>query len=1155
MKGKTYTYKNKIISVYLLIGWGLIACSCSTGPEEKPGPASEAYRQAVSDFYLGLAAIQSDQAIFAVQKMQEVAEQYPREAAVWANLAVFSVRLGNFELATEHIQKALDLVPDNADIHFLAGILESRRGNMEQALEYMKTAAELNPSNPQILYALADELERQDSETNREEITRLFRSILEKEPDNLAVLLEMVRTSAKWEDRELLNTAMQALKQESEHWPDPTRNNLRDLEQKIEEEQIDNITFELAYLRNSLNELPEFQYDLNQVQLPPNQIGFLITGFYWLPQPATAVEPADTEMSFTGHQLADQTYDLVLPVSLIDGETDRWLGLKEGEIYLENQRIGSFPAASSDDIYTPAHISTLDYNYDFRNDLALAGSGGFALYEMQVDTTFTNITSNLQLPPSVINGSYRGVWSCDIDSDGDLDIVLSPVSGAMNVLRNNGDGTFAPWDIFSHIPSSVQFLWADFDGDGDSDPFFLAIDGSISLLRNERSGVFIADTTFPSQGNAVDMEIADIDSDGTFDLIAWSDEGILKHSFSQSTQEWTTDTVISLTEASELLSPGQGILHIADLDNNGAGDLLVSGPEGSRFWLSDDSLSFSGEMQVLETSVTGFADLNDDSRLDGIGLIDSRPAALINASENGYQARIIRPEASGPLGDRRINSFGIGGELEARSGLLYQKLPISRPWVHVGLGNYEEADMLRIIWPNGSTQAEFAELGYGSRIMNEQMLKGSCPWVFTYNGEEMEFVTDFLWRTALGLKINAQGDASAIHSIDWIKIEGDQLQPKDGYYEVRITADLWETHFFDQVSLMVVDHPEDTEVMVDERFVLPAPEHKLYPVAPLRPVEKALDQDRNDVTQVVKEKDGTYVDSFELTAYQGLAEEHYVEIHLGEDLPRDEPVYLVTHGWVYPTDTSINVAISQTGMSPPHGISVQVPDGSGGWKTVRDDIGFPAGKTKTVMIDLSDLTPGTVPDKVRLSTNMEIYWDQIAWAVGRPDTEIQTRELTADLAELRYRGYSKVGRESRLAPEMPDYGVIAGTVPKWIDLIGHYTRFGDVRELVEEIDDRYVIMNAGDELVFRFSAPAPPPEGWRRDFVLIGDGWVKDGDYNTGFSKTVLPLPYHGLEDYSKAPGRLEDDPVYQKHPEDWVDYHTRYVTPHTFRTALRFED
>ena len=68
------------------------------------------------------------------------------------------------------------------------------------------------------------------------------------------------------------------------------------------------------------------------------------------------------------------------------------------------------------------------------------------------------------------------------------------------------------------------------------------------------------------------------------------------------------------------------------------------------------------------------------------------------------------------------------------------------------------------------------------------------------------------------------------------------------------------------------------------------------------------------------------------------------------------------------------------------------------------------------------------------------------------------------------------------------------------------------------VDDRYVIMNAGDELQLSFRAPAPPATGWTRDFVLVGDGWEKDGDYNTTFSKTVQPLPRHDRPDYESYP-------------------------------------
>ena len=103
-----------------------------------------------------------------------------------------------------------------------------------------------------------------------------------------------------------------------------------------------------------------------------------------------------------------------------------------------------------------------------------------------------------------------------------------------------------------------------------------------------------------------------------------------------------------------------------------------------------------------------------------------------------------------------------------------------------------------------------------------------------------------------------------------------------------------------------------------------------------------------------------------------------------------------------------------------------------------------------------------------------------------------------------------------------------------------------MRELLQTVDDRYMIMNAGDELRLAFPEAPPPPQGFVRDFVLVGDGWVKDGDYNTVASRTVLPLPTHRSPRYVPGTGRLEDDPVYRRHRE------RLRALPHALRVARR---
>jgi hypothetical protein len=135
---------------------------------------------------------------------------------------------------------------------------------------------------------------------------------------------------------------------------------------------------------------------------------------------------------------------------------------------------------------------------------------------------------------------------------------------------------------------------------------------------------------------------------------------------------------------------------------------------------------------------------------------------------------------------------------------------------------------------------------------------------------------------------------------------------------------------------------------------------------------------------------------------------------------------------------------------------------------------------------------------------------------------------------------------------LPDYDRVVSTRQVWRDLIGYHTRFGDVRELLERVDDRYAILTAGDELTLRFAVPPGPPAGWKRDFIWVSDGWVKDGDLNTRFGKTVLPLPAHDLANYTAPPTRLEDDPVFRRHRKDWDVFHTRYVTPDGYERGLR---
>jgi hypothetical protein len=698
-----------------------------------------------------------------------------------------------------------------------------------------------------------------------------------------------------------------------------------------------------------------------------------------------------------------------------------------------------------------------------------------------------------------------------------------------------------------NIPAVRAFAWADLDQDADPDAMFVDGEGTLQVFTNRQAGVFAAAPSTNVTG-LVAATLTDLDSDGIIDIATLDAKGVVRK-VSWTNAAWAV-TEIATWPGFTGARAGTGRLLAADLDNNAALDLIASAPNASHVWLAAEDHRLESLPLGSEAQIFSAVDRNGDGRLDLAAVAMGRPAWLMaGGGTNAYHWKLVRPRAQATAGDQRINSFGVGGEISVRSGLTVQTQVMTGTPVHFGLGSRTGIDVARIVWPNGIAQAEFGA-AVDDVIVAEQRLKGSCPWVFAWDGTEMGFVTDFLWRSPLGLRINAQDTAGVTQTEDWVRIAGDQLEPRDGSYDVRITAELWETHFFDHVSLLVVDHPADTEMFVDERF-LPSAPPALTPRAMrvLGPVTNARDGHGREVTEAIDRRDGKYLATFARGQYQGIAEEHLVEFSLGSHVNADR-LTLIANGWIYPTDSSINVAIGQGGVVKPGGLMLEAMNGHGRWVIVDRDLGFPAGKNKTMLIDLSAVKHA---QRLRLRTNLEIYWDSLTLA-QEVNAPLKIQRLDVSEADLRYRGYSHTTSLRGEAPETPDYDRKVSVSQRWRDLEGYHTRFGNVNALLSGVDDRYVIMNAGDEMRLRFPEQPVPQSGWRRDFVLIGDGWEKDGDYNTGFSQTVLPLPSHDRPAYGEAhtSGKLEDDPVYQRHRADWEEYHTRWVTPSAFVRGLR---
>jgi len=1151
----------------------MIGCPRRNQATGLPQSGTPAYQQVVSAFYTGVLALQvgtsANAGQIAANSLLAATRLAPKEPATWADLGLFRLQNNDLASARYDLDVAHSLAANNGQIEALRGQLEIQQNNIPAAIDHFRKAVQLDPNNIQTRYVLATALEQQPG--SGAEIEDDLEKILQIRPDNLAARAELALAAAQNGDGARLRQALDALQPYSARWPETARSAYAAARKAAAGPDPRAAAGQILILRNVLLPIPGFKASADVLKSP-----IILDRFLVLKVPPLTPAPPDTGLSFSEQPIPNAAGNPAVARSVVlhpelptylagefrltpvpesppsvllaDGRQVRLLTPDGKTLSLP------FPGGPSATPPTPEGVLPLDMAYSFREDLALAGAGGVRLYDQSEKGSFTDVTARSKLPAAVLDAAYTGAWAVDIESDGDLDIVLAAVHGPPVVLRNNGDGTFIAIDPFPGVTNVRAFAWADLDGDGVPDAALLDDQGRLTVFRNERSGHFRALPLPPNLGKLTALSVTDADPNGVLDLaVLRADGDILRIAHRPDGSGWDTSEIARWQQAP---SDGSARLLWADLDNNGSLDLIATGSSGSQIWLSDGKGSLQPLAAPLNARAISVILPSDNGRLDLIGLSAAgQPVRLINSGTKPYHWQDLQPRAAyvAPhelVGDDRINSFGVGGEMETRAGLLYQKQPITGPVVHFGLGTYAQLDALRIVWPNGSPRAEFGWKG-DQRIVAEQRLNGSCPWLFAFNGTKMELITDCIWKSPLGLKINAQSTAGVSQTQDWVKVRGDQLAARQGFYDLSITAELWETHYFDYLALMTVDHPVGTDIYVDERFAVPPPPLALYATTPARPFARATDDLGNDVTDIVRAVDGRYLDTFGRGEYQGITRDHYVEVELGPDVPKTGPLWLVAKGWIHPTDSSINVAISQGHHDLPQGLSLEVPDGKGGWVVARRGLGFPAGKVKTILLDLTGIFRTGAPRRLRLRTNLEIYWDFLGWAAGLPKTPLKMQRIAPAVADLRYRGFSVTHQPSRSAPEWPDYDHLCSKSPQWLDLEGYYTRYGDVRPLVKQIDDRYVIMNAGDELYLRFPAPPPPPAGWTRDFVMIGDGWEKDGNLNTTFSSTVLPLPTHSVSTYDTPPGRLEDDPVYRRHVQDWRDYQTRYVTSQPFHDAM----
>ena len=581
-----------------------------------------------------------------------------------------------------------------------------------------------------------------------------------------------------------------------------------------------------------------------------------------------------------------------------------------------------------------------------------------------------------------------------------------------------------------------------------------------------------------------------------------------------------------------------------DYDNDGVLDLLtlregglaLARNVGGGRWT--DATEASGLAGVTPGTASAFqamalGDLDNDGDTD-IAIRTSAGALRLLRNAGGTRNASLRVRLSA----RVSNRSAVGTKVEVRAGSLRQVLESSSSSPAVapsdtvlGLGARGSADVVRLLWPSGILQAETAIApAPGTRelaIAELDRKPSSCPYLFTWNGRRFEFITDFMGGGEMG-GWAGPGQWNQPDPDEYVRIRGDQLQAREGRYEVRVTNELEEALFVDRLQLVAVDHPADVDVYPNEGLRSPprAP-FRLFAVRDRRPPSRAVDEHGHDMLERLAAVDRRYPDDFARLPIRGYAVPHVLELDLG---PASDRAVLLLTGWTDYAFSSDNVAATQGGttMTPP---SLQVKDAAGAWRTVIEDVGFPVGRPQTIAVDLAGKFL-SASREVRIVTSMRIYWDQVQVASPARETPVLTR-MTPATADLHWRGFSAESSPDGREPFGYDYDQVSAHSP-WKVPAGRYTREGDVRTLIDAVDDMFAISRPGDELAVSFDArtAAAPPRGWTRTFLLYAHGYSKEMNPRSATPDTVAPLPframtrypYDGAERFPWTPARVRYD-------------------------------
>ncbi|MEO8071876.1 MAG: FG-GAP-like repeat-containing protein, partial [Acidobacteriota bacterium] len=1044
--------------LFVCLGGTLYISTAQTENKISPANRENAYRAN----NVGVAYLEQFDYAKAAESFRQALKIDPKLKLANVNLAIALFNQQDMDAALQAAKNAAEIAPEYPQTSYILGLIARNQNRAEDAVASFEKVLKIDPNDVGANVNLGQIYIQQ---RNYAEAETFFRKAVAAEPYNSTAIYNLatvlLRSDARDEGKHLM-ARFQDLRQSGA----ATSIGQNYLEQGRYAEAVASTGAESGLVDRTA---PPVVFQNVDVNLPSADVNS---------KNNSAEIPAQAAALFDYDNNGD--LDLVK----IDGEPAQIHLYKNGKNkYLDVTK-------TAGDLSKPLNLRGYgvvagDFDNDTFPDLLVFGKGQTTLFRNDGKGGFENVTAKAKIPASSII-SISGAF-LDADHDGDLDIFLGGYaddkhnSAANRLLRNNGDGTFT--DISEqakiNVPSrAVAVVPTDYDNRRDIDLLVLNRGGKPNLFRNLRDGSFkdvAAEVGLNQSDDWISAAAGDFNKDTYTDFFFGRGDGRGVFAISDGRGQFTLKDA---PEGTENAASAQFL----DYDNDGLLDLIVNTDQGFAVarnlgdgWAKAVSSAFKIKPDAENALINSRQILSGDIDLDGdVDLLAFAKNGALKFIQNvGGDAN---NSESVRLKGRVSNRTGIGAKVDMRAGSLAQKLetyaasPMPAPSeVIFGLGKREKSDAVRVIWTSGVVQSEIKSAAEAKQtaknfeVINIEELDrkpSSCPYLYTWNGEKFEFITDFLGGGEMG-NWQGKGVYDSPDSDEFVRITSDQLKPQNGKYEIRVTNELEEVLFLDNLKLVAVEHDADSEVFPNGGLGIPTAGQKiLYQTKNASAPLSAVDTNGKNILPKIVKLDRVFYDDFQSLNIRGYAENHSLTLNLDSKKGYKGRTLLLLMGWTDYAFSSDNVAASQSGKSQflPY---LQVKNKRGEWQTVIDSIGISIGRPQTLVVDLTGkfLTDSR---EIRIVTNFKTYWDKIAVDTSEQKPDLKTIELKPAQADLRERGYSAESKINEMIA--PDYTKVSND-ERWKYFAGKFTRTGDVKPLLNEIDDVFVISKTGDELV------------------------------------------------------------------------------------------